>query len=67
MPQAPRADEWLSWIPPSTGSPVGAALLSEKAATWIAEVLAGRREERELRRIEHKCLDDHEAKGLIRQ
>jgi hypothetical protein len=67
VPGAPRAGEWVAWIPPSTGSPVGVALLSERAATWIAEILGLLKTERDLRQIEHKCLDEHEAKGLIRQ
>jgi hypothetical protein len=34
---------------------------------WIAETLGVLRKERELRKIEHACLDEHEARGTIRQ
>lgn len=58
MPKAPRADEWVD---------TRRGQLSERASTWIAGLLGTLTKERELRRIEHACLDQHEAQGTIRQ
>jgi hypothetical protein len=52
----PAEDEWVD----SHG-------LSERAAVWITELLATVTKERSYRRIEHQCLDAHEARGTIRQ
>jgi hypothetical protein len=60
LPKAPRGDQWIE-------TRDAKARLSERAAAWIAELLATVRKERELRRIEHACLDEHEARGAIRQ
>lgn len=65
--KAPRADEWVEWRPPRPGSTFGDARLSKQAVEWITELLAALRVVEGLRGVEHKCLDDHEAKGLIRQ
>ncbi len=54
---APREGEWVD----------KAARLSKEAATWIAELLGIIDKERELRAVEHACLDTHERKGFIRQ
>jgi hypothetical protein len=63
---APAADAWVAWFPGSTTAQA-AAVLSEQAVTWIAEVLGTIKKERQLRGIEHDCLDGLEKKGLIRQ
>lgn len=65
VPREPAADQWLEWTPSTTGS--GSARLSEKAVTWVIEVLGVVRVSEGLRAAEHACLDNHEAKGLIRQ
>lgn len=64
-PAAPKAGEWVQ----RTTTPDGkeAAWLSEKGATFIADILALLRSERAVRGVEHGCLDDAEKKGLIRQ
>lgn len=64
---APRADEWVEWMPPSPGADQGAARLSEKAALWIADVLGVTNKLRALRAVEHGCLDEAEKRGLIQQ
>lgn len=56
----PTADEWVA----VKGDK---ATLSEQAALWIADVLGVLQTERGLRAEEHRCLDDHEKRGLIRQ
>lgn len=43
------------------------AMLSRQAATWIVDVLGLLDKERTLRAEEHRCLDEHEAKGAIKQ
>lgn len=53
----PREDAWVD----------KAARLSKEAADWISELLGTVRKERELRAIEHACLDQHAARGDIRQ
>ena len=55
--RAPRSGDWVDV----------AGRLSERAATWIAELLGTVDKERELRSIEHACLDEHERRGDIRQ
>lgn len=64
---APRPDEWIDYTPPMPGHAQGSARLSERAVLWIVDVLGVVRKQRGLREIEHACLDDAEAKGLIRQ
>lgn len=54
-------------MPPRPGEKQGAARLSRKAALWIADVLGVTEKLRGLRAVEHKCLDDLEARGLITQ
>lgn len=56
----PAADEWVAVKD-------GMATLSEQAALWIVDVLGVLQTERGLRAEEHRCLDDHEKRGLIRQ
>ena len=63
----PAASEWVEWRPPTPGQAQGTARLSEAAVLWIAETLAVTATLRELRRVEHECLDDAERRGLIRQ
>lgn len=63
----PKADEWIEWNPPRPGKTTGEARLSEKAVTWVLDVLNVLRVSEGLRKVEHDCLDAHEAKGLIRQ
>ena len=67
VPPEPKADEWVEWIPPRPGKVEGEARLSERAVNWIIDVLGAIRVSEGYRRIEHKCLDELEAKGLIRQ
>ena len=43
------------------------ARLSEKAVSWIRDILALLDKEREYRKVEHGCLDEHEKKGDITQ
>ncbi len=43
------------------------AVLSERATLWIIDVLSVAETRKELRDVEHKCLDDAEKKGLIKQ
>ena len=62
---APAADQWVDATPGVMGA--GMARLSEKAAVWIIELLGTVKKERDYRKIEHECLDEHEKKGLIRQ
>lgn len=63
----PAADEWVEWNPPRPGKVEGEARLSEQAVNWILELLGVVRVSEGYRGVEHKCLDDLEAKGLIRQ
>lgn len=67
VPVEPKADEWIEWNPPRPGKTAGEARLSEKAVTWVLEVLNVVTVSEGLRNVEHDCLDAHEAKGLIRQ
>ena len=69
VPKEPKADEWIEWNPPRPGSvtAAGSARLSERAVNWIIEVLGVVRVSEGYRRVEHKCLDESEARGLIRQ
>jgi hypothetical protein len=60
LSKACPADRWIE-------TRDGKARLSECAVAWIAETLGVLRKERELRKIEHACLDEHEARGTIRQ
>lgn len=57
MGKAPRADDWVD----------KAGRASEPLVTWVAELLGTVAKERELRKVEHACLDAHEARGDIRQ
>jgi len=41
--------------------------LSQEAATWIADLLGVVEKERSARSHEHRCLDEHEKRGLISQ
>jgi len=41
--------------------------LSRAASEWIVSVLGLLDKERALRGEEHRCLDDHEKKEIIRQ
>jgi hypothetical protein len=43
------------------------ARLSEKAVSWIRDLLGIIDKEREYRGIEHRCLDEHEKRGDITQ
>lgn len=67
VPKEPKADEWIEWNPPRPGKTEGEARLSERAVNWIIEVLGVVRVSEGYRKVEHNCLDAHEAKGLIRQ
>ena len=67
VPREPKADEWIEWNPPRPGKTEGEARLSERAVNWIIDVLGVVRVSEGYRRVEHKCLDELEAKGLIRQ
>ncbi|MGH8074273.1 MAG: hypothetical protein ACREO4_09385 [Lysobacter sp.] len=67
MPREPKADEWIEWNPPRPGKDTGEARLSEKAVNWIIDVLSVVRVGEGYRKVEHGCLDELEAKGLIRQ
>ncbi|AHB12234.1 o-spanin [Xylella phage Salvo] len=67
VPREPKADEWIEWNPPRPGKTEGEARLSERAVNWIIDVLGVVRVSEGYRRVEHGCLDDLEAKGLIRQ
>lgn len=68
VPVEPKADEWIEWIPPRPGSNSnGEARLSEKAVNFVLDLFNVVTVEKGLRKVEHECLDDHEAKGLIRQ
>ena len=57
VPAPPAADGWVD----SFGR------LSQEAATWIADLLGVVEKERALRAHEHRCLDEHEKRGLISQ
>jgi len=58
----------VEWIPPKPGAGgAGEARLSQRAVDWILDVLRVVRVSEGYRRVEHDCLDAHEAKGLIRQ
>lgn len=67
IPTEPKADEWIEWNPPRPGKTEGEARLSERAVTWILDVLGVVRVSEGYRNAEHKCLDQLERKGLIRQ
>ena len=67
MPKEPAADEWVEWNPPRPGKAEGEARLSEKAVNFVLDLFAWGTTVQSLRNVEHKCLDEHEAKGLIRQ
>jgi len=67
VPNAPRSDEWVDWVPPFPGETQGVAVLSRKAALWVNDVLGILRVEKGLRGVEHDCLDKLEKKGLITQ
>ena len=68
VPREPKADEWIEWIPPKPGMPAGGeARLSQKAVNFVIDLYTTIRIDRGLRSTEHACLDEHEAKGLIRQ
>ena len=56
IPPAPRKEEWVL-----------DGMLSERAALWVVELLGIADMERELRGVEHDCLDDHEKRGVIVQ
>lgn len=51
------------WVTPVNG----VAQLSQQAASWIVELLGTVDKERALRAEEHRCLDEHEARGIIKQ
>lgn len=55
----------MEWRPALSGP--GTARLSKEASDWILEMLKVYRSSEGLRGVEHKCLDDLQAKGLIRQ
>jgi hypothetical protein len=42
-------------------------MVSEKAVTFVTDILSLLAEDRAMRKVEHDCLDDAETKGLIRQ
>ena len=65
--RAPRSDEWVEWLPPAPGQSVGAARLSERASTWIVDLLATVEKLRGVRRAEHDCIERLDEKGLISQ
>jgi hypothetical protein len=67
VPVEPKADEWIEWNPPRPGKVEGEARLSEKAVNFVIDLLGWGMTIESLRKVEHKCLDEHEAKGLIRQ
>lgn len=67
MPVEPAADEWIEWNPPRPGKDVGEARLSKRAVDFVLELLHVVRVKDGLRKTEHDCLDEHEARGLIRQ
>ena len=67
VPKEPAADEWIEWNPPRPGKDAGEARLSERAVNWIIDVLSVVRVGEGYRKAEHGCLDQLEAKGLIRQ
>jgi hypothetical protein len=52
---------------PATPVFPGAVMVSEKAVTFVTDLLSLLTAERALRVVEHNCLDDAEKKGLIRQ
>ena len=58
VPLPPRADEWVE-------VKQGVALLSERAATWVQGLLGTLTKERELRRLEHECVDTLVEKKVI--
>lgn len=45
----------------------GVAMLSQQASTWLVDVLGLLDKERALRAEEHRCLDEHEKRGVIKQ
>lgn len=59
---APRADEWVEWLPGP-----GAARLSEATVLWVRGVLGALEAEKAVRRRERACMDALEAQGHIRQ
>lgn len=65
-PVAPREDQWLS-CQPALGDRPEACRLSKKAVDWIIDVLTALRVSEGYRATEHKCLDELEEHGLIRQ
>lgn len=65
--RAPRSEEWLEWLPPAPGQSVGTARLSERASTWVVDVLATVEKLRGVRQAEHDCIDRLEREGLISQ
>lgn len=67
VPPEPRDTEWVTYYPPSPPATQGMAVLSEKAVLWIIDVLSVAKERKDLRQVEHDCLDQAEKKGLIRQ
>ncbi len=60
IPDAPCSDCWVGLVD-------GVVQLSQSAATWVVEVLGTLDKERELRAEEHRCLDEHERRGIIKQ
>lgn len=64
---APKAHQWVTFTPPKPGEQQGAARLSEQAVKWIVGILSSNRKLRGLRKVEHECLDEAEAKKLITQ
>lgn len=65
--RAPRASEWVEWLPPKPGEAQGVARLSAAASNYIIDVLGVIDKLRGVRAEEHKCLDALQEKGLIRQ
>jgi len=57
-PKPPCKDCWID---------VQLGTLSRAASEWIVSVLGLLDKERALRGEEHRCLDDHEKKEIIRQ
>lgn len=61
VPDAPRKNEWTQ------ATADGGVTLSEKAATFVAELLGMVADTRGQQRVTNGCLDGAEQKGLIRQ
>ena len=57
----------MEWLPPPPGQNVGTARLSERASTWVVDLLATVEKLRGVRKVEHDCIDQLEEKGLISQ